>query len=228
MSKGNTFENELLLHIFQNADIADIGDAAGLQNSAAAGSLYVALHTADPGEGGNQSTSEISYTGYARVAVARSSGGWTVTNNVVTNAAAVTFGACTAGSGTATHFSIGTLSSGSGKILYKGPLGTSVQGAFTAGTDDNITIPGHTLVVDDRVAFFPVFGQSLPTGITEGTLYWVKTASTNVITISSTQGGATLDITAVGEGVCFKAATLAISSGVTPEFAIGAISITED
>jgi len=36
MSKGNTFENELLLHIFQNADIADIGDAGGLQNSVAA------------------------------------------------------------------------------------------------------------------------------------------------------------------------------------------------
>ena len=41
-------------------------------------SMYLALHTADPGELGNsQSTSEIAYTGYARVAIARSSSGFT-------------------------------------------------------------------------------------------------------------------------------------------------------
>ena len=52
MSKSNTFENDLLQLLFNNVDIADIGDAAGIQNSATAGSLYLALHTADPGEAG--------------------------------------------------------------------------------------------------------------------------------------------------------------------------------
>jgi len=123
MSKSNTFENDLLLLIFNNTDIALIGDAAGIQNSAAAGSLYVGLHTADPGEAGTQSTSEISYTGYARVAVARSGAGWTVTGNSVSPAAAITFGAMTAGAGgTATHFSVGTDASGTGKLLYKGTV----------------------------------------------------------------------------------------------------------
>lgn len=131
MSKGNTFENELLLHIFQNADIVDIGDAAGLQNSAAAGSLYVALHTADPGEAGAQNTNEANYTGYARVAVARTAGGWTVTANAVENTAVVTFGACTAGSNTITHFSVGVASSGATKILYYGALTASL--AVSAG-----------------------------------------------------------------------------------------------
>ena len=56
MSKGDTFENDLLLLIFNNTDIALIGDAAGLQNSAVAGSLYVSLHTRDVGEGGSQTT----------------------------------------------------------------------------------------------------------------------------------------------------------------------------
>jgi hypothetical protein len=84
--------------------------------------LYIALHTADPGAAGTGSTSEISYTGYARVAVARTSGGFTVTNNVVTNTAAVTFGACTAGSGTATYFSITVASSGTSQILARGQL----------------------------------------------------------------------------------------------------------
>ena len=123
MSKSNTFENDLLLLIFNNTDIALIGDAAGLQNSATAGSLYVGLHTADPGEAGTQSTSEISYTGYARVAVARSGAGWTVTGGSVSPAAAITFGALTAGAGgTVTPFSVGTDSSGTGKLLYKGAV----------------------------------------------------------------------------------------------------------
>ena len=122
MSMSNASETALLNHLFNNADWANVGDAAGLQNSAAAGSLYVALHTADPGDAGNQSTSEASYTGYARVAVARSAGGWTVSGNQVSNTATVQFGECTAGSAVVTHFSVGLLSSGAGDILYSGAL----------------------------------------------------------------------------------------------------------
>src|SRR3990167_4863877 len=107
MSKGNTFENELLLHIFQNADIPDIGDAAGLQNSLAAGSLYVSLHTADPGEAGSQPTSETAYTNYVRQAVARSAAGWTVAANQGSNAAAITFPACGITGATITHWAVG-------------------------------------------------------------------------------------------------------------------------
>src|SRR5690349_9512952 len=227
-SKGNTFENELLLHIFQNADIALIGDAAGLQNSSAAGSLYVSLHTAEPGEGGDQTTNEAAYTNYARVAVARTSGGWTVSSNQVSNAAAINFAQCGLTGANISHWAIGTDPSGAGKILYKGPLGSVVQGPFTAKTDDTITIPGHSLAVDERVAFYPAFGSSLPTGITEGTIYWVKTVSGNDITISATQGGSVVDITAVGDGVAIEAAVLAVSNGITPSFAIGALVVTED
>ena len=54
MSKSNAFENSLLQLLFNNVDIANIGDAGGLQNSAVAGSFYLALHTADPGEAGDQ------------------------------------------------------------------------------------------------------------------------------------------------------------------------------
>jgi hypothetical protein len=230
MSKGNTFENELLLHLFQNADIANIGDAAGLQNSVADGSLYVALHTADPGEAGDQTTSEATYTNYARQAVSRAgAAGWTVATNQVSNTAAITFPACGVTGNTITHWSVGVAISGASKILYKGPLGTVVQGPFTAiAAGDLITIPGHTLAVDERVAFFPAFGSSLPTGITEGTIYWVKTVAGNDITISTTQGGATLDVTAAGDGVAYEAAVLVVSTGVTPSFAIGALVITED
>jgi nucleoside phosphorylase len=122
VSKTNSFENSLLLLVFNNTDIANIGDAGGLQNSATAGSLYVSLHTADPGEAGSQATNEIAYTSYARVAVARSGAGWTVTANSVSPAATISFPAGTGGSGTATHFGVGTDSSGAGTLLYKGTV----------------------------------------------------------------------------------------------------------
>ena len=125
MSMSNASETNLLNLLFNNTDWANVGDAAGLQNSAAAGSFYVALHTADPGDAGNQSTNEVSYTGYGRVAVARTAGGWTVSGNQVSNTATVQFGECTAGSATATHFSVGLLTSGAGDILYSGALSAS-------------------------------------------------------------------------------------------------------
>lgn len=123
MTKSNTFENELLLHLFNNSDIANIGDAAGLQNSVAAGSLYLVLHTADPGEAGSATTSEIAYTGYARQAVARSGAGFTVSGASVTLAANVDFPEMTAGAGgTVTHFSVVKEVSGASVILYSGAV----------------------------------------------------------------------------------------------------------
>lgn len=126
MSATNAFETALLQLYFNNTDHANIGDAAGLQNSATAGSFYVSLHTADPGETGTQSTSETAYTGYARLAVARSGAGWTVSGNTASNAAVLTWGTCTASPGAAiTHFGIGTDSSGAGNLLFSGALGAS-------------------------------------------------------------------------------------------------------
>ena len=122
MSKTNSCETGLLSLLFTNADFANIGDAGGLQNSATAGNLYFSLHTADPDEAGDQTTSEVAYTGYARVAVARSGAGFTVTGGSVSPAAAVEFPAGSGGSGTATHFGLGTASSGAGVLLYKGAI----------------------------------------------------------------------------------------------------------
>ena len=120
MSKSNTFENDLLKLIFCGTAIANMADNAAFGPVT---NLYVALHTAGPGEAGNQGTSEVAYTGYARVAVARTSGGWTVTGNSVSPAAGIEFPEMTGGAdGVATHASIGTDASGTGKILYSGAL----------------------------------------------------------------------------------------------------------
>lgn len=132
MSMSNTSETGLLNLLFKNTAWADIGDAAGLQPSATAGSFYVALHSTDPAEAGDQATSEIAYTGYARVAVARGAG-FTVSGNTVSNAATVQFGECTAGSATVTHFTVGVAASGAGAVLYRGALNDtrSISGGIT-------------------------------------------------------------------------------------------------
>lgn len=126
MSMSNTFETNLLNHIFTNAAITLVGDAGGLLPSATPGSLYVSLHTADPGEAGDQTTNEATYTSYARVAVARSGAGWTVSGNNASNTAAVTFPQCTGGSNTITHFGVGTDTSGAGKLIVSGALSGSL------------------------------------------------------------------------------------------------------
>jgi hypothetical protein len=128
MSKSNAFETDLLGLIFNGTAISTIADNAA---SSPLTNLFLALHTADPGEAGNQSTSEISYTGYSRVAVARTSSGWTITGNSVSPVAAIEFGEMTGGAGgTVTHASIGTASTGTGKILYKGALTPNIAVAL--------------------------------------------------------------------------------------------------
>lgn len=118
MSKGNTFEDDFLKLIFNATPIADL--AADDQSSPAT-TLAVALHTADPGDGGTQATSETAYTGYARITVARTTGGWAVANGSVSPVANIDFGECTASPGGAlTHFSVGT--GVANKLLYSGTL----------------------------------------------------------------------------------------------------------
>lgn len=124
-------ENALLLLLFNNTNWSNVGDATGLRGSTVAGSFYIALHTADPTDSGAQNASEASYTGYARVAVARSGAGFTVSGDTVSNAALVTFGACSAGSSTVTHFSIGVASSGATAIVGVGTCSLSVSVGIT-------------------------------------------------------------------------------------------------
>lgn len=142
MSKSNAYETGLLALLFNNTPFTLVGDAAGILGSAAPGSLYVSLHTADPGEAGTQATNETTYSGYARVAVPRTVGGWTVAGNAVTPVNPIAFPVGTAGaSETATHFGIGTSAAGAGKLLYSGaitpnlPVGPSITPTLSNTTN---------------------------------------------------------------------------------------------
>ena len=123
---GNAFQADLLKHIFENLPVANIGDAGGLQPSVTAGSLYVALHTSDPGATGNAQTNEAAYPGYGRVGIARAGGSWSVSGpspTAITNTSSVTFPICTSGGPeTEVWFSVTTADSGATEILWAGPL----------------------------------------------------------------------------------------------------------
>lgn len=125
MSKSNTFEQDILKLIFNGVPIPNLADNA---TSSPATHLYLSLHTADPGEAGDQSTSEVSYTGYARVPVQRTPAGWVVTGNSVSPAQPIEFGEMTAGvPGTAVYAAVGVAQTGTGKILYRGALTPAVN-----------------------------------------------------------------------------------------------------
>ncbi len=146
MSAYNEFETDLLELIFNNTAISNVGDASGLQPSAAAGSLYLALHTADPGEAGNGTTSEATYTGYARLAVARTSGGWTISGNQVSNTAEAAFAACTGGSNTITHVSVVGTSSGTSRAIASLALTSSL--AVSSGITPRFAASALVFTVD--------------------------------------------------------------------------------
>lgn len=133
MAFGSTFANDLLKLIFQATAIANIADNAAASPLT---NLYVSLHTGDP-SAGNQQTNEASYTSYARVAVARTSGGWTVTSNAVSPAATISFPQATGGTSTCTYAAVGTVVSATGKILFSGTLSPSI--AVSNGVTPQLT-----------------------------------------------------------------------------------------
>lgn len=119
MSFSNAAETAIMSLIFNATAWANMADNAGTSPQT---DIAVALHTADPGEAGDMSTSEVAYTSYAREDVARTSGGWTVTDNSVSPAANIDFTAGTGGSGTVTHFSTGKTGGGATAIHMSGTV----------------------------------------------------------------------------------------------------------
>lgn len=145
MSKTNAWETDLLLLQFSNTASALHGDAGGIRGSVAAGSYFFSLHTADPGEAGDQATTEIAYTGYARVAKARDGVAITVAGNTATLATAVTFPAGTGGTGTAAFWGLGCSATLGGKLLYKGAISPSI----VCGAGVTPELAAGTLLTED-------------------------------------------------------------------------------
>jgi hypothetical protein len=118
--KGNSNSQFILEAIYQAVFTA----IAGLAQNAASPltNLYVSLHTADPTAAGNQASNEAAYGSYARVAVARSTAGWSITSETISNVAAITFPTSSSGTETETYVGVGTAATGNGVLLWSGEL----------------------------------------------------------------------------------------------------------
>jgi hypothetical protein len=137
MPKSTTACNNLLALLFNATTWNDIAEN---DSTSPATSLYLSLHTADPGVGGSQLTNEATYGAYARLAVVRTTSGWTVpSGGSLNNAAIAQFAECSSGANVITHVAIGTASSGAGLVLYAGALAASrsvsagIRPQFAAG-----------------------------------------------------------------------------------------------
>ena len=129
MSKSNTTENDILKMVLQGVDPAWRAGAT----------LYVALHSVDPGETGTAITNETTYGGYARMPIAKATG-WTDAGSSFSNADLIQFPVCANGTVNIAAFSIVTTASGAGQVLYSGALTTTlavsvnIQPQFAAGS----------------------------------------------------------------------------------------------
>lgn len=123
MSIANVTETAILKLIYQAVAWANYADNAA---SSPETDIAVSLHTADPTDSGDMSSSEIAYTSYARASVARTTGGWAETSGSVSPVSNIDFAAGTGGSGTATHFSTGKTGGGAAAVLWSGTISPNI------------------------------------------------------------------------------------------------------
>lgn len=178
------------------------------------------------------SATEASYTGYARVQVTATTGWDAPSDTAVTggrrirNAGAITFGQNTGASQDVVALSVWTASTG-GSRRWVVTLDDDPPVVGTASTSDTITAYAHGLAADQRVYVLAFPGATLPTGLTEGTAYFVRATglTTDTFTLSLTSGGAAVDITANGAAMFIPYKAQAIGTNVTPQFAAQALEL---
>jgi len=117
---ANATESAIMKLIFQAVTWTDYAISAG--SGTPETNIVCSLHTADPGEAGTMSTSETTYTTYARTNVARTSGGWTETSGSISPVSTISFPTGSGGSGSVTHFATGKSGGGAAAILWRGDV----------------------------------------------------------------------------------------------------------
>lgn len=222
----NGVQQNVLKLIFQAVAWANIADNTA---SSPATVLYISLHNADPGEAGTQSTNETAYTNYVRVAVTRSTGGFLLTGSspaIISNLNAVNFAQCGVTGDTITHFGIGLAPSGSGTLTASGPVGAGPALEFTntSASPGLFTVPGSGFLVNDRVSLYPTATGTLPSGVTEGVVYFIGTVSGLNVSLSTTAAnGSPVNTSSTGAGVIIKQSPLVVSQNITPSFPVSAL-----
>lgn len=222
----------------------DFGSGTTIGKSGTPGALYFSLHTASPGATGTQTTNEIAYTGYARIAMNRGAASiWTMSTPAdgfgaqAVNFAPVTFGKMTGGAGGIARFwGLGLELTGGDDLLWYGPLALETAKPFAvidlpsdATLANNDILCTNTYSAGDQVCFIDVPGSAIPAGLTEDTYYFVIATglTADKFRVSTTAGGSAVDITGEGAGYVCKVLEKNVTLNDEPKIDAGAAVIIE-
>lgn len=215
MSK-TTYKSDRVLNTFRGTD------------DTAPANVYAGLITAVAGKEAG-SVTEISYTSYARQAVTFAAPGAGGGGREISNSGVVSFPQC--GSDPAADpIAVGIWDAlTAGNLMFIIFLDADDPRLFTADeSTDYLTAPAHGLSDDQTVRIEDVPGGTLPTGLSEDTTYYVINSTADTFQLSTSQGGAAVNMTADGAGVVIPFTVVPLGNGDTPEFAAGQLKIQED
>lgn len=174
-----------------------------------------------------ETPTEPSGNNYARVALSTSNFGSVAASNSIANTAVINSPVASGSWGTIVGVAIFDASSG-GNALRKAYLTSGSYRVFTAlASTDILTAPGHSFVNGDQVVVLGLTGTSLPTGLTQGTLYYVIGSSTDTLQLSTSAGGAAINLTANGGGRIVKVVPQAVGASGLLSFPVGTLIFTE-
>lgn len=225
--------------------LAELFEGAQMSSNVLSGitTLYFSLHSASPGDGGNQTTSEVSYTGYARKGVTIGTSEFTanLVNGDVVNDNAIQWNQCTGGTATARWVGIGTASSGVGTLLAYFPVVASGDNWMYCVTDevtDEIDIysahlgTNPTIAQLDELAILPIYNDTVTQGLSGSTVYYVATSiavggtwpgpvNCELTTNADGSGGPVSITNTLGAGEarvfhCIRITPISISTGTYP------------
>lgn len=211
MSLSDYLENKLLDHL--------TGRAAFTMPSG----FYIKLHVGEPGENGT-SNAATDTTRKAITFAAAASG------SIASNADGSWADYDAGGAGlteTLTHWS-GWDADPAGNCLVTGALGGGAPQPCTAATSDIVTCPAHGMADGDRVEFFAEAGGAIATGLSAGTLYFVRDSATDTFKVALTSGGAAVDVTASGKMVLRKVVPKIVNDGDVVTVSSGQLTVTLD
>jgi hypothetical protein len=202
-----------------------------LDETATSGVKFVGIHTlTDPGTGATANAGEATggSPAYARIAATWGAAASLVKSNTNT----FTFDVPAGTYGFFTLWNTSTLNSGTQYLGYI-PFGgaSAIKGFYsvdTTLTNDQLLSPGHGMSNGDRVMLFNVFGDALSTGLTEGTIYFVVNVATDTFKVSTTSGGAAVDITAVGGGEGYFQRVIPETFGAQGQITVAAAALVLD
>lgn len=164
---------------------------------------------------------------YARVQMTTSNFGSAAASNSIANTAAISFPQASGSWGEIVGIGVYDAST-AGNLVRSAYLASGSYFTFSAlASSDVFTAPGHDFVNDDIVVVLDLSGSALPTGVSQGTKYYVISVSGDTFQLSASQGGAAVNITANGAGRIVQIVPLTVGASSVASFGVGALVFTE-